>query len=93
MCCNKMWKSVNFILASCRLICPTAQRCRRTSNQGTLGPDSTLNEPFGLSSAAGTQLVYLQSDRERQVIHIRCLQTDRGTQLVNPGPLDGLLLN
>ena len=37
---NIMWKSVNLVLASCRLICPTAQRCRRTSNQGTLVPDS-----------------------------------------------------
>ena len=54
---NIMWKSVNLILTSSRLIWPTAQCCRQTSNQGTLGPDSTLNESFGLSSAAGTQLV------------------------------------
>ena len=37
-----MWKSMNLILASCRLIVPTVHRRRRTSNRGTLGPDSTL---------------------------------------------------
>jgi hypothetical protein len=37
-----MWKSINLILASCRLIVPTVHRQRWTSNLGTLGPDSTL---------------------------------------------------
>jgi len=37
-----MWKSVNLISAICHLICPSVQRCTRTSNQGTTGPDSTL---------------------------------------------------
>jgi hypothetical protein len=51
MCSNIMCESVNLIVASCRLTCPTVQRRRRTSNQGTPGPDTTL-EPFGLYSAA-----------------------------------------
>jgi len=37
-----MWKSINSILASCRLIVPIVHRRRRTSNRGNLGPDSTL---------------------------------------------------
>ena len=48
---NIMWKSVNLILASSRLICPTVQRRRRISKQSTLGSDSTL-QLFGFSSAA-----------------------------------------
>jgi hypothetical protein len=39
---NIMWKSINSILASCRLIVPNVHCRRRTSNLGTLGPNSTL---------------------------------------------------
>jgi len=33
-----MWKSMNLILASCRLICPIEHLRRRTSNLRTLDP-------------------------------------------------------
>ena len=35
---NIIRKSVNLIVASCPLICPSKHRGRRTSNPGTLDP-------------------------------------------------------
>ena len=41
---NIMWKSVNLILASCCLICPSEHRGRRTSNQGKHRGRRTSNQ-------------------------------------------------
>jgi hypothetical protein len=57
---NVMWKSMNLNMATSRLICPTMQRRRWTSNQGALGPDSTL-EFFASSSAAWYTTVIIEN--------------------------------
>jgi len=83
-----MWNLVNLILASSRLICPTGQRRRRTSNQGTLDPISsaaryTIVNPVNWPRDATNTLI-VSSRGGTQLTQSRFAKSDGGTQIVNP---------
>ena len=80
---NIMWKSVNLILASSRLICPNVQRRRRTPNQGILDPMSsaaryTTTNPVNWPRDA-TSTLTVSSRGGTQLAHSRFVTSDGGT--------------